>query len=69
MKGTAVNVTAYMVKKSISQILREELERRGVEVDSTINKLGMLVWVIAGEHLSMREAADRFLVGGFAANV
>lgn len=64
-----MNATAYFTKISISTLIREELDRRGIEMETAVNKLGMLVWTIGGEVMSPREAADKFLVGGFAANV
>ena len=64
-----MTATAYLVKKSISWILRDELDARGIEFGTATNKLGLLVWVIGGEQMGIREAADKFLEGGFAANV
>lgn len=63
-----MKTTAYTAKKSISRILTEELAARGIGYDTNVTGLGMR-WNIEGESLTMREAANKYLVGGFKANV
>lgn len=63
-----MTVTAYFTKISITTLIREECERRGIVMDQKMNSLQMLDWSFDGEVMNLREAADKFLVGGWDAN-
>lgn len=54
-------------RRSIATQLREHCEAAGLDIEATSHK-GLLAYVIdGGEPLSPREAADKYLPGGFDA--
>ena len=63
-----MSTTMTHTRKSTSTSLTSELDSRGLSYTTGVNALGMLSWTIEGETLTPGQAADKYLVGGFAGN-